>query len=357
MLIFLFQFVPTPKWKLVVDIGMKTNDENESNSTEINNSGPMVAHASMQQSRAVSNDTVHPDSRLINEVITLLGDIMPHDQNSALHTHFPSIMALRLMLLKRNPTPAELECQTTLLSSYESYKSSGRSKSEVAVMVARDYTFLRQLQPNEPSNPALPSRPSIDQMSVALNKANSVLASQALFSANHLQNGHNGRVQQNTVSAFYPVQQNHLQPQPQFPGKQLQVSNHNHDVTLQHLSRHPGQQLQVSNHNHDVNVQHQLQHGGSLGISNLQQLRFMIDPSNHNNHVNFQHHQQDNTMAVSNHSQQDILQHPHLEQQQGDSLGISNHSHHNSMEVTNHSHTNNSSLHSSTLSLNRRPGT
>lgn len=351
-----FQFVPTPKWKLVVDIGMKSKDENQSNSTEITNSGPMVAHASMQQNRAVSNGTAHPDPRLINEVITLLGDIMPQDQNSPLHTHVSSIMALRLMLLKRNPTPAELECQTTLLSSYQSYKSSGRAKSEIAIMVARDYAFLRQLQPNEPSNPPLASRPSMDQMSVALNKAKSILGSQALFSANHLQNGHNARVQQN-VSGFYPLQQNHLQPQPQFPGTQLQVSNHNHDMTLQQLSRHPGQQLQVSNHNHDVNVQqHQLQHSGSLGISNLQQFNLMLDPSSHNNHACFQHqhhhHQQDNSMSVTNHSHQDILQH-NLEQQQDDSSGMSNH---NSIEVSNHSHVNNSSQYSSTSSLHRRPG-
>jgi hypothetical protein len=220
-IIFSFQFVPTPKWKLVVDIGTKTKDESQLNSTEFNNSGPMVAHASMQHNMAVSNNTAHPDSRLIEEVITLLGDIMPQDQNSPLNTHFSSIMALRLMLLKRNPTPEELECQTTLLSSYQSYKSSGRAKSEVAVMVARDYMFLRQLQPNEPPSQPLASRPSMGQMNVALTNANSILASQALFSANRLQNGNNGRVQQN-ASAFYPLQQN-----------QLQVTNHNHDLNLQ----------------------------------------------------------------------------------------------------------------------------
>ena len=48
------------------------------------------------------------------------------------------------MLLKPTRSAEEKEVEGTLLSSFSSYKSSGRDKGDIAVMIARDYMFLKQ---------------------------------------------------------------------------------------------------------------------------------------------------------------------------------------------------------------------
>ena len=60
-------------------------------------------------------------------------------------------MSLRLMLLKPSPTNEEIEKRGILLSSFASYLSSGRSKIDIAVMIARDYMFLMQQSQQKPS--------------------------------------------------------------------------------------------------------------------------------------------------------------------------------------------------------------
>lgn len=87
----------------------------------------------------------------INDLVALLGESMPHDQNSPHYSFLSNFMSLRLMLLKPSPTNEEMEQRGTLLSSFASYLSSGRSKIDIAVMIARDFMFLRQQSQQKPS--------------------------------------------------------------------------------------------------------------------------------------------------------------------------------------------------------------
>lgn len=83
------------------------------------------------------------DSR-IDEVVSLLGELMPSDPNSALAPYLSGFMSLRLLLLKPSRTPEEEDCAQTMLDSYTSYAQGGRSKSDTGIMLARDFMYLSQ---------------------------------------------------------------------------------------------------------------------------------------------------------------------------------------------------------------------
>ena len=84
----------------------------------------------------------------IDELVRLLGEHMPHgDQNSPYSQYLSQFMSLRLMLLKPTRSQHEKDNEATLLSSYSSYKASGRDACDIAIMIARDYMFLQQQAP------------------------------------------------------------------------------------------------------------------------------------------------------------------------------------------------------------------
>ena len=107
--------MPTPKWKLVVDVG----------------SAP-------PKPEGKALDTRIPD------MLKLLAENIPTHRNSPFSPYLPGFTALRLLLLKRNKTAEEDDLASTMLDSYSSYLSSGRNSSETAWMVARDYMLLTQ---------------------------------------------------------------------------------------------------------------------------------------------------------------------------------------------------------------------
>jgi len=111
----LTKLMPTPKWKLVVDTGTPSQK---------------------------FDDTL-PDRR-ITDMLKLLGENIPAHRNSPFSPYLPGFTALRLLLLKRNRTPEEVDLANTMVDSYSSYLSSGRNSSETAWMVARDYMLLTQ---------------------------------------------------------------------------------------------------------------------------------------------------------------------------------------------------------------------
>jgi hypothetical protein len=80
----------------------------------------------------------------VDEVVSLLGDLMPSDPNSALAPYLSGFMSLRLLLLKPSRSPEEEDCAYTMLDSYTSYAQGGRSKSDIGIMLARDYMYLSQ---------------------------------------------------------------------------------------------------------------------------------------------------------------------------------------------------------------------
>mmetsp|Transcript_1459 Transcript_1459/g.3698 ORF Transcript_1459/g.3698 Transcript_1459/m.3698 type:complete len:1141 (+) Transcript_1459:269-3691(+) len=155
---------PSPRWKLVVDVdtpgGMMGGSSSASslqapppeaanvhggggpavlsrgNST---GSGPcQVDNAAAAAVNPAGNDK----ESQIRSLILLLASNIPSDMNSPLGQQLQGIMSLRLVLLRGNRrTPEEEQLVETILVLYESYIHAGRSEADIAVMVARDFTF------------------------------------------------------------------------------------------------------------------------------------------------------------------------------------------------------------------------
>jgi len=113
----LTKLMPTPKWKLVVDVGT---------------SPP-----------SIEDDSKSADKRT-QDVLKLLAEHMPTHRNSPYSPYLPGFTSLRLLCLKRNRTSEEEDLLNTVLESYSSYLSTGKESSEIAWMLARDYMLLAQ---------------------------------------------------------------------------------------------------------------------------------------------------------------------------------------------------------------------
>lgn len=180
--------MPTPKWKLVVDVG----------------SAPPTP-----------DDGTAADKRL-QEVLNLLAEHTPTHRNSPYSPYLPGFTSLRLLLLKRKRTSEENDLLTTILDSYSSYLSSGRNNGETAWMIARDYMLLTQ--PTNQQSVAMPqSRHSIHQQHLAQQQqaqqqqAQQQQAVQQRMQSFQSQVGHNhqGGNQQQSVGAAMVMQQLH----------------------------------------------------------------------------------------------------------------------------------------------------
>lgn len=159
--------MPSPKWKLVVDIG----EVEETTVTGTTGTGtasvPQAASTDAKQeasdphaARSVTTEVSAATDHRIDEVVTLLGKYMPSDPLSPLAPIVPGFMSLRLLLLRTSRTPEEEEQIKTMLDSYSSYASGGRGASDIAVMLARDFLFLTQqnlAQPPPMQEAAAPS--------------------------------------------------------------------------------------------------------------------------------------------------------------------------------------------------------
>eukprot|EP00536_Pseudo-nitzschia_multiseries_P003447 jgi/Psemu1/174565/gw1.53.155.1 len=136
------RLLPSPKWKLVVDIGepppqsQQVVSANTSTSTDVNGIDKGVD--------AVKEETGR-DHR-IDDVVSLLGELMPSDPQSPLAPYLSGFMSLRLLLLRSSRSPEEEDRARTMLDSYTSYSQGGRSKADIGIMLARDYMFLSQNQ-------------------------------------------------------------------------------------------------------------------------------------------------------------------------------------------------------------------
>ena len=70
---------------------------------------------------------------------------MPSDPSSPAFAYLQGFMSLRLLLLRPSPSnDREQELVNTILSSYSSYKAGGRTRPDIALMLARDFMFLNQ---------------------------------------------------------------------------------------------------------------------------------------------------------------------------------------------------------------------
>lgn len=179
--------MPSPKWKLVVDIGdveetttvpisaaavanassidSETGHNGYDDVKEASIHPPAVSSAdqglderSMQQVQvaamstavgvAASNAPAPAEGRdpRIDAVVALLGEFMPSDPQSPLSPYLSGFMSLRLLLLRPSRSADDDELMRTMLDSYSSYTAGGRQRQDIAVMLARDFIFLSQQQ-------------------------------------------------------------------------------------------------------------------------------------------------------------------------------------------------------------------
>jgi hypothetical protein len=122
----LSQLMPTPKWKLVVDVAAPAQPESGN-------------PAALQQG----------DNRA-NELLTLIRTFTPADKTSPLAAYLPGFTSLRLLLEKPSRTTREEDLAQTLVESYSSYQRTGMPPSDIASMVARDYMMLSQSPAPQP---------------------------------------------------------------------------------------------------------------------------------------------------------------------------------------------------------------
>jgi hypothetical protein len=182
------RLLPSPKWKLVVDCGQQQQGQQQqvaaptqtsavaaSNSASVGvqqqqqamqqhgqqpqQPQPQQQQQSMdiqlqqqQQQQSIAPPAPAPDDPavLTSEVISIFGEHMPSDPSSPSFTYLEGFMSLRLLLLRSSRTDAEQDVVNTILSSYSSYKAGGRTRTDIALMLARDFLFLKQsMQPQQ----------------------------------------------------------------------------------------------------------------------------------------------------------------------------------------------------------------
>jgi hypothetical protein len=129
------KLMPTPKWKLVVDVGSAPPKFDDAKAT---------------------------DTR-VQDVLKLLAEHTPTHRNSPYSPYLPGFTSLRLLMLKRTRTKDDNGILSTMLESYSSYLSSGKESGEIAWMMARDYMLLTQL-PNQIGSSMAPSLQSYHQI-------------------------------------------------------------------------------------------------------------------------------------------------------------------------------------------------
>jgi hypothetical protein len=194
--------MPTPKWKLVVDVGAPP--PKEENSSKL----------------AADNRT--------EEVLKLIVEHTPTHRNAPHSPYLPGFEALRQVLTKQHKSEEEEELITTTLDSYSSYLSSGRKTAEIAWMVARDFMLLSQTAGAAPQQQqrglSMPNGPlSLDHVAqLAGQPQRSVLQSQAsqLPVGAFPMGGIMSRLQQSQMhnafglqpSALYPMVNQHRPP-------------------------------------------------------------------------------------------------------------------------------------------------
>jgi len=107
-------------------------------------SGSTKAAPSIADNAHTTKAMSHKDKQ-IADLLLLLASNIPSSlspSDSPLAAHLQSIMSLRLILLRgKSRTPEEEALVDTTLVLYESYLHAGRSMGDIAVMVARDFTF------------------------------------------------------------------------------------------------------------------------------------------------------------------------------------------------------------------------
>jgi hypothetical protein len=150
------RLMPSPKWKLVVDLGQPqattTQQQQQQHRAPPTSQAGHVGHAVQQQQQQSQSMNVQetyaasapsPDpAKLTSEVISIFGEHMPSDPTNPAFQYLQGFMSLRLLLLRSTRNEQEQDVVNTILSSYSSYKAGGRTRPDIALMLARDFMFL-----------------------------------------------------------------------------------------------------------------------------------------------------------------------------------------------------------------------
>jgi hypothetical protein len=107
--------MPSPKWKLIVDIGVSTHDE---------------------------EDVASQDTHFTTELLNKLTKYMPQDQRSPLAEFLPGFSSIRLLLTTNNQTYRERALLDSVIACYKTYEAAGKSEKESTWMTARDLMTL-----------------------------------------------------------------------------------------------------------------------------------------------------------------------------------------------------------------------
>jgi len=167
------RLMPSPKWKLVIDLGepqpaLLGEGAKATSKSSAKVDGPNPSSNTIDDSNSVDNGR---DSR-IDEVVSILAEHMPSDPNSPLANCIPGFMTLRLLLLRPTWNDQESDLVRIMLGSYSSYLATGRSRSDIALLLARDCMFLQNSgSPNMNASqsikqsPPAPTIPTLDSPS------------------------------------------------------------------------------------------------------------------------------------------------------------------------------------------------
>lgn len=128
------KLMPSPKWKLVVDVGATL-------------AAPVTESSAEDPTTAKQLETNQDSSASANGadgLLKLLTELMPTHMNSPLSAYLPGFTSLRMMLLKSTKTQNETELVNCMVQSYESFLSTGRPLQDIAMLVVRDFVAMSQ---------------------------------------------------------------------------------------------------------------------------------------------------------------------------------------------------------------------
>ena len=248
------RLMPMPTWKLVVDIGAE----------EVGQQMLAMQHQQYQSSEvaATTHSLAHTGDQLTSEVISIFAEHMPSDPISPAFEYLQGLMALRLLLLRPLRNDNEQAIVDTILSSYSSYKSRGRSRSEIAVMLARDFMYLN---PHANSQQSMSLQPQGNALSL-------------LSSSNAAHQPYSQQVQPNQYqNLLYSLAASNM-------GQLFQHSQRSADDIIESSHDHlRSMDLTDEQQHQDQGDQQQRDRGGSNASSMLSDLRDMLDTSAHSN--------------------------------------------------------------------------
>lgn len=197
-----------------------------------------------------------PDRR-VSELVKLLEQYTPGQADSPYALYLPGFSMLRLLLTKQVKPPQESELISTVLESYSSYKSSGRSNQEIACLTARDFMVLYQSNGGADQQQQQQLQQPQQQMKSNGQQAFNVqsmqhFASQPSPAMQQQQQQHSNVLQQQQLSSLGPASSNFVRNQSGLGGSQ-----HSFMQGMQHKQGGTPHQLHLNNFVHQRSNQPQ----------------------------------------------------------------------------------------------------